>query len=94
MPIIFSTKVREKLAGKHRVSTKEVEECLRNRVGALLEDGREEHKSVPPTQWFIAQTNNKRELKIVFVRQGADVHIKSAFEPNEQEQRIYKKFAF
>jgi hypothetical protein len=94
--LIISPTVQVKLATKHRVAPAEILECFANRAGALLEDVRERHRSDPPTQWFIARTDAGRLLKVVFVqRRGrgrADLHIRTAYEPNAMELRIYAKF--
>lgn len=92
MRIIISQKLQTKLTEKHKVTRKEVEECFENKRGRLLQDDREDHRTDPPTQWFIAETHHLRELKIVFVRRGDDIFLKSAFEPDAEERRIYKKY--
>lgn len=93
MPIIISATIEEKLKSKHSVTRKEIEQCFENRENGLLEDAREEHKSDPPTQWFLSYTNKNRVLKIIFVRNGKDIYVKSAYEPIENEIRIYQKYA-
>lgn len=93
MAIIISPQVLSKLANKTPPVTKrEVEQCFDNRVGGLLFDTREDHKTNPPTQWFIAQTNSNRELKIVFMQKGLNVVIKTAYDPNVDERFIYEKY--
>ncbi|MBA0186274.1 ADP-ribosyl-(dinitrogen reductase) hydrolase [Pectobacterium versatile] len=91
--MVISEEVEDKLRNRHQVSSKEVEECLQNITGSLLFDRRDEHKTTPPTRWFIAETNQRRELKVCIMMIGTDIHIKSAFEPNEEEKRIYKKYS-
>lgn len=94
MALRFPPKISKKLKLKHNVTEDEVQECFNNREGNLLEDTREEHKTDPRTLWFIAETNKRRKLKVCFV-EGTDSEpeiIKSAFEPNEQEISIYKKY--
>jgi len=53
---------------------------------------REEHRTNPPTHWFLAETCYGRLLKVVFVpdTNGKDIYIKTAYEPNETEIRIYR----
>lgn len=92
MTLKCSPAVKQKLAQKHGVSFEEVQQCFANREGNLLEDIREEHKTDPPTQWFIAETDYGRRLKVVFMLKSGDIIIKTAYEPNETEQRIYRKF--
>lgn len=93
----ITEKTREKLQKKHGVGPAEVLQCFKNRDASrkILFDTREEHKTDPATCWFLAKTNTGRLLKICFIpphpgNAGA-VEIKTAFEPNEQEIRIYEK---
>ncbi len=92
MSLIISQKILEKLATKHGVSKDEVEQCFANRTGKYLMDLREDHKSDPPTYWFISETNFARLLKIVFIPQDGGIYIRTVFSPNEEELRIYKKY--
>jgi len=91
--LIISPKIAEKLKNKHDVRRVEVEECFLNRIGKVLRDTREEHNSDPPTVWFIAETHQGRLLKIVYVRREKNYYLKTAFEPNLEEQNIYNKKA-
>ena len=94
MPLIISAKVREKLAGKKPPVTQiEIEQCFTNRVGKYLLDSREKHDSDPPTRWFIAETDFGRKLKIAFIATtDGNIVIRTAYDPNQDEIRIYKKF--
>ena len=84
----------EKLTQKHKVSRSEVVQCFANKVGRFLEDDREQNRTDPPTRWFIAETDSMRELKITFVREDDLVFLKSAYEPDAEERRIYNKYGF
>jgi len=88
--ILFASTVEEKLRSKHNVSLTEVLQCFENRSGGLLIDTREKHRTDPPTQWFISETNANRRLKVVFVQKGEHVFVKTAYEPNADEESIYK----
>ena len=90
MAIVISPKIFAKLAEKHSVSKKDVQQCFENRTGYLLTDSREKNKSDPPTQWFIAFTNDGRLLKICFVPRDGNQYLRSAYPPNEVELRIYQ----
>lgn len=92
MSILITKEIEDKLREKHQVTPKEIAECLQNMNGGLLIDGRDKHKTNPPTNWFIAETNHKRVLKVCFMLIAGDFHIKSAFEPNDDEVRIYNKY--
>jgi hypothetical protein len=72
---------------------REIEQCFENREQGLLTDTRDKNKTDPPSQWFIALTNKNRLLKIAFLQKNGDVVIKTAYDPNPEEIRIYKKFA-
>lgn len=90
--IIFSQRIEAKLRDKHKVSKKEVLECLDNQDGKLLKDSRENHKTNPPTMWFLAETNHGRLLKVcLVVGKDSKVYIKTAYEPNAEEIRIYEE---
>lgn len=79
-----------KLSGKTPpVTRREVEQCFHNRLMGLLEDTRVTNKTIPPTLWFIAPTNKKRLLKIVYVQDGSDIYLKTAYDPNPVELQIY-----
>ena len=92
MALKCSSAVKQKLAQKHGVSLEEVQQCFANREGNLLEGIREEHKTDPPTQWFIAETDYGRRLKVAFMLKGDDIIIKTSYEPNQTEDGIYRKF--
>ena len=90
MAIILTLQIRKKLAEKvPPVSLEEIIECFQNRTKRPLVDNRQQHKTRPPTRWFIAKTDADRKLKIVFVTYPSGDHvIKSAFDPYEYEERI------
>lgn len=90
--LIISEAVRIKLTTRHRVQETEILEAFSNRSGGMLEDTRAENKTIPPTLWFIAETHRGRMLKIVFIRYGGDIVIKTAYEPNKEEICIYRKY--
>lgn len=93
MKIELSTRIREKLHDKHGVTVKELYECFENRTGRDLFDTRAEHQTDPRTRWFLAHTNHQRLLKVVFVPNvsGKGVRVKTAYEPNPVEVKIYKE---
>jgi hypothetical protein len=94
MNIYLSKGIITKLKHKHRVTPSEVEECFLNRQKGLLEDTREQHYTNPPTRWFISETDRGRLLKIIFIEHSDGTYaIKSAYEPNQTEIKIYEKFA-
>ena len=94
MALFISPRVRQKLLTKHKVTEAQVLQCFANKTGRDLLDNRPEHHTDPPTRWFIAQTDFGIRLKVCYVFDPTTqlVEIKSAFPPNEEEERIYKKF--
>ena len=95
MALVISSSVSKKLLQKHGVSKYEVIQCFASRDRAFLEDTREDHKTDPPTKWFIAETDYGKKLKVVFMQStdGKDIHIKTAYWANAKEKRIYEKYA-
>lgn len=89
MDLHISPGVREKLETKHGVTRGEVEECFANREGGFLEDFREQHRTDPPTRWFIARTDAGRLLKVVFILRGRTFYLRTAFQPEEGAIRLY-----
>lgn len=81
--------VEKKLWDKHGVRVDEVIECFINHTDHFLIDTREKHRTVPPTEWFIAETDTGRRLKVVFMEYPDQIVIKSAYEPSIEEESIY-----
>jgi len=93
MDLVISQGVRRKLSEKHNIQINEIYECFANREGTYIEDIREDHKTDPPTLWFIAETDYGKKLKVVFIQDENDFIIKTAYIANDQEIRIYTKYA-
>lgn len=87
--LIVADAIKAKLKTKHKVDVLEVEQCFHNKRGRLLMDTRAAHKTDPPTLWFIAKTNKERLLKIVYIQINTEIHLKTAYEPNEDEKQLY-----
>lgn len=90
--LTISPSVLAKLKDRHKVSRLEVEQCFQNRAGRLLMDERALTKTVPPTLWFLALTNKGRCLKVVYIQRSDTIDLKTAYEPNDEESRIYKRY--
>lgn len=92
--LIISEQIAKKLQEKHDgITRREVEQCFENCEGEHLIDQREEHKTDPATKWFIAPTNAGRLLKVCFIFNDGKIFLKTAYEPNPEEIRIYRKYA-
>ena len=90
--IYMSSATEEKLLNKIRpVSYMEVEEAFYNWSGIPLIDDRKNHKTKPPTVWFISETCENKTLKIVgiFNKEMGVFNIKTAFDPDEWEVKLY-----
>ncbi|GMR15305.1 MAG: hypothetical protein BMS9Abin30_0930 [Gammaproteobacteria bacterium] len=93
MKINITASIKKKILAKHGVTEKEVKECFANRDRFALRDEREDHQTDPPSCWIIAETNHLRELKVVFVVKDGVPAVKTAYEPNPEEVRIYNSKA-
>lgn len=87
--LVISPAIEGKLALKHRISRKDIEQCFMNRTCSYLEDKRLAHITEPPTEWFISENNQGFLIKVVFIFNNGMVYLKSAFPPNSTEIRIY-----
>ncbi|UKE66268.1 ADP-ribosyl-(dinitrogen reductase) hydrolase [Xanthomonas graminis] len=76
-----------------KVTEQEVRECFENHDGRLCWDSRPEHLDGEgrPSPWFVAETNQRRYLKIMFVRDGNDIYLKSAYPATETVRGIYER---
>ncbi|MBK9205482.1 MAG: hypothetical protein IPL73_24280 [Candidatus Obscuribacter sp.] len=85
----MSDAIRQKLKEKHDISEEQVQACFLNRERGYLFDDREEHKTDPPTRWFIAEDDTGKLIKVCFIYFPEDraFEIKTAYPPNETEIR-------
>lgn len=95
MRFLISNKVRDKLKDPtHSVTEDELLQAFANRTGPSLQDSREKHKTNPPTQWFVSETDYGRKLKVMYIlHEGGIVEIKSSYNATAEIQRIYAKFS-
>ena len=96
MNIQISPAVQAKLADpSHNVTRQEILECFANRDRGFLTDSRPQHQTPIPTQWFVAETDYVRQLKVVFIYDTSNqaVYIKSAYPATAQIVAIYQKYA-
>jgi len=93
MEIYISETIAHKLKEAHNVKGHEVSECFANLKTKFAYDTREGHQTNPPTLWFIGETNRGRRLKIIFLRYNqTEIVLKSAYEPNADEERLYQMY--
>jgi hypothetical protein len=88
-PLKISEHVADKLLHKHGVTRGEVFECFLNREGPTFLDTRADHQTDPPTAWFVAETDRRRVLKVVFIEYPEFYAIKTVFEPADGSDRLY-----
>lgn len=91
--LVIAPDIRDKLESKHHVKEGEVHECFFNRDGPYLFEGEEDHQTDPPTEWFLAQTDRGRLLKVIFVFRDGNIYLKSAFDANAKAQQIYTELS-
>lgn len=92
MALLISTTIQIKLANKTPPVTRdEIMQCFVNRSGKLLLDTRDHNLTEPKTRWFISETDHGRKLKIVYIPKDGNIIIKTAYDPNQEELRIYAK---
>lgn len=88
--IKFDETIERKLKVKHNVLPSEVRECFANVQRGFLEDTREDHKTNPPTRWFIEETDRGRALFIAFMMIEGKIVIKTAFDADDNRKHVYK----
>lgn len=97
MALIIRPAILAKIAQEDHgcISEKEVRECFSNHCGRYCYDNRPQHldRAGNPTPWFVAETNHRRMLKMMFVKDGADMELKSAYPATEKVVAIFRKFA-
>lgn len=89
MGLHISSDVRRKLSTKHGIDEDEIIQCFANKTHGDLLDTRLEHQTVPPTRWFISETDRGRKLKIVYIYDGNNIIIKTAFHPTDNSISVY-----
>lgn len=92
MAVRISPDVLEKITQRN-IRVIEIDQCFLNRDGGLCDELRPEHLTNPITQWFVAETDKGRILKIMYVPTPEGVDLKSAYEATAEIIRIYEKYA-
>ncbi len=92
MRLIVSDAVKMKLLNRHKVRIEEVEQCFVNVESSFIEDTRLANRTEPITEWFIAETDAGRRLKVCFMQMSdGSVQIKTAYKPDKVEEAIYER---
>src|ERR1700678_213656 len=89
--VMPSKKIEQKLLDRG-ITLEDVVECFQNKTGKVLVDARAKNQTVPPTLWFISETDANRVLKVAFIYFPVDqeVHIKSAYEADFEDIQYYE----
>lgn len=93
MGLKVSSKVKDKLWEKHNLTITEVKEGFANRTAGFLDDTRADHKTDPPTRWFVSETDRGKRIKIIFIYKNDNIIIKSAYPPELDAEKMYSRFA-
>lgn len=94
--MFLSQATRAKLARQdHNVTELEIVQSFANRERTFATDSRPEHQTSIPTQWFVAETDTGRKLKVIFIydTEAGIVDIKSAYAATAEVERIYLKYS-
>lgn len=93
--LIISPKIKDKIARDDHggVTEREVRECFMVWDHSFCFDQKEEHLTDPPTKWFVAESHVGRLLKIMYVDDGENVYLKSAYPATSDVKRIFDKYA-
>ncbi len=91
--LIISPKIQAKISQPDHgaLTREEVEQCFLNHDGGYVTDEREEHRTDPPTLWFVGETNRRKPLKVVFVLADGMIYLKSCYPATSEIQRIYRR---
>jgi hypothetical protein len=85
--------VEQKIKEFHNVTVIEAEEAFTTFNGKMLEDDRVEHRTKPPTYWFLSETFDGRLLKIVvkIIWEKQIAFLRTAYEPSDEEINFYEE---
>ncbi|HEY4083441.1 MAG TPA: ADP-ribosyl-(dinitrogen reductase) hydrolase [Burkholderiaceae bacterium] len=90
--LIISPKIKTKIGDPSHgsISEREVMECFLNRCGRVVKDDREEHRTDPPTVWFVSETHLGKKVKVVYVEDDENIYLKSAYVATKAIQDIFE----
>lgn len=90
--VVIVPEIRQKLEIKHGVREIEVHQCFINRDRSYVvdEDEDPEPNAGVPTEYFIAETDKGRLLKVCFVFENGNCYIKTTFEPSQKAISTYE----
>ena len=92
LKLYIHSSVEQKLKKKHGVDPHEVHEVWNKYDGITLVDTREQHRSNPATEWFVAETVSYRKLKVIFipVEDLGYAILRSCYEANQKEINLFR----
>jgi len=92
MRLVATEAVKAKLWDERELDFGEVLEAWESCSGPWLIDDRERNRTQPPTVWELAWTDLGRLLKLVVIphRKKGIAVLRTAFEPDEDEVKLYE----
>jgi hypothetical protein len=92
MYLYASKAIENKILEFHGIALIEAEEAFFNFNGKMLEDDRLQHKTKPPTYWFLSETFDGRLIKIVVKIDWKNniAFLRTAYEPSQEEVIFYE----
>lgn len=95
--LVIPQKIQAKIEHEDHgsITEREVRECFMAWDGRYCADTREDHttQSGLQTRWFVGESHVGRCLKIMYVEDGENVYLKSAYLATTEVQRIFAKYA-
>ena len=93
--LVISPKIKDKIAREDHgsITEREVRECFMAWDHRFCFDQKEEHRTDPPTRWFVGESHIGRLLKIMYIDDGENVYLKSAYLANGDVKRIFDKYS-
>ncbi len=92
--LVFAPSIVMKLLEKNPpVTVSEVEEAFFQWDGYWVLDDREDHRTIPPTYWFLSETLEGRLLKVVIklVPNTDYAYVRTSYDAYEEEINIYEQ---
>ena len=77
------------------VTEQEVEEAFFNSSGVYVKEVRKEHRTRPPTYWFVSLSCEGRPIKVAFIpiHESRTLVLKTAYPAEPWEVEEYENFA-
>lgn len=91
--LYISDVVKEKLITKHNLNPDVVMSLWNSYIGVTILDTREQHRTIPPTEWFLARDANGLIIKLAFILDTDGIaFLKTAYPVARNAQTVIKIF--